>query len=187
MCGRFTLFEPDAVLSKEFGAPIQFDLNPRYNVAPSQPILAARVSPKAGREFALLRWGLIPSWAKDASIGNRMINARAETVAEKPSFRNAFRHRHCLVPMSGFFEWSKRGIHKQPYFIALGDQRVMAVAGLWVREEGVEPSRPCGHGILSPARLPVPPLRRRPGRPAPDILYTPVPLPDPTLRDYFQK
>src|SRR3990172_4193906 len=139
MCGRFTLFEPDAVLSKEFGAPIQFDLNPRYNVAPSQPILAVRVSPKAGREFALLRWGLIPSWAKDASIGNRMINARAETVAEKPSFRNAFRHRHCLVPMSGFFEWSKRGIHKQPYFIALGDKRVMAVAGLWERGGGRSP------------------------------------------------
>ena len=107
MCGRFTLFEPDAILSKEFGAPIPFDLKPRYNVAPSQPILAVRlrtaaqVSPKDGREFALLRWGLIPSWAKDASIGNRMINARAETVAEKPSFRNAFRNRRCLIPMSG--------------------------------------------------------------------------------------
>jgi putative SOS response-associated peptidase YedK len=144
MCGRFTLFEPDAILSKEFGAPIRFDLKPRYNVSPSQPILAARVSPKNGREghlppvreFTLLRWGLIPSWAKDASIGNRMINARAETVAEKPSFRDAFRHRRCLVPMSGFFEWSKRGVLKQPHFIALSDKRVMAVAGLWERWEG---------------------------------------------------
>jgi putative SOS response-associated peptidase YedK len=139
MCGRFTLFEADTILSKEFGAPILFDLKPRYNIAPSQPILAARVSPKNGREFALLRWGLIPSWAKDASIGNRMINARAETVAEKPSFRNAFRHRRCLVPMNGFFEWSKRGVLKQPHFIALSDKRVMAVAGLWERWEGRSP------------------------------------------------
>ena len=141
MCGRFTLFEPDTILSKEFGAPIQFDLKPRYNVAPSQRVAAVRSRPDSGkREFALLRWGLIPSWAKDASIGNKMINARAETVAEKPSFRNAFRHRRCLVPMNGFFEWQKRGIHKQPYFIALGDKRVMAVAGLWERWEGQEGS-----------------------------------------------
>ena len=92
MCGRFTLFEPDTILSKEFGAPILFDLTPRYNVAPSQQVAAVRSRPDGAppgsgkREFALLRWGLIPSWAKDASIGNRMINARAETVAEKPSF-----------------------------------------------------------------------------------------------------
>jgi putative SOS response-associated peptidase YedK len=141
MCGRFTLFEPDAILSKEFGAPIQFDLKPRYNVAPSQQVAAVRSRPDSGkREFTLLRWGLIPSWAKDASIGNKMINARAETVAEKPSFRNAIRHRRCLVPMNGFFEWSKRGIHKQPHFIALSDKRVMAVAGLWERWEGQEGS-----------------------------------------------
>lgn len=137
MCGRFTLFEADTILSKEFGASIPFDLKPRYNVAPSQQIAAVRSRPDGGkREFTLLRWGLIPSWAKDASIGNRLINARAETVAEKPSFRNAFRHRRCLVPMNGFFEWSKRGIHKQPNFLALSDKRVMAVAGLWERWEG---------------------------------------------------
>jgi putative SOS response-associated peptidase YedK len=137
MCGRFTLFEADTILSKEFGASIPFDLKPRYNVAPSQQVAAVRNLPDSSkREFALFRWGLIPSWAKDASIGNKMINARAETVAEKPSFRNAFRHRRCLVPMSGFFEWSKRGIHKQPNFIALNDKRVMAVAGLWERWAG---------------------------------------------------
>ena len=137
MCGRFTLFEADTILSKEFGAPIPFDLKPRYNVAPSQQVAAVRSWTDSGkREFSLFRWGLIPSWAKDASIGNKMINARAETVAEKPSFRNAFRHRRCLVPMNGFFEWQKRGIYKKPYFIALGDKRVMAVAGLWERWEG---------------------------------------------------
>lgn len=139
MCGRFTLFEADAVLSKDFGALIAFGLAPRYNIAPSQQILAVRPSMgKGGREAALLRWGLIPHWAKDPSIGNRMINARAETATEKPSFRRAFRHRRCLVPMSGFYEWQKRGILKHPYFIALSDERVMAVAGLWERWEGAE-------------------------------------------------
>lgn len=139
MCGRFTLFEADAILSKEFGAPITFGLSPRYNIAPSQQILAVRPSTgKEVREGVFLRWGLVPHWAKDPSIGNRMINARAETAAEKPSFRSAFRHRRCLVPMSGFYEWQKRGILKQPYFIALSDERVMAVAGLWERWEGAE-------------------------------------------------
>jgi putative SOS response-associated peptidase YedK len=139
MCGRFTLFEADAILSKEFGAPITFGLSPRYNIAPSQQILAVRPSTgKEVREGVFLRWGFVPHWAKDPSIGNRMINARAETAAEKPSFRSAFRHRRCLVPMSGFYEWQKRGILKQPYFIALSDERVMAVAGLWERWEGAE-------------------------------------------------
>ena len=83
MCGRFTLFEPDAVLSKEFGAPVAFSLSPRYNISPTQQILAVRTSPeRKGREAVLLRWGLIPHWAKDPSIGYRMINARSKTAAE---------------------------------------------------------------------------------------------------------
>ena len=110
MCGRFTLFEADTILSKEFGAPISFQLPPRYNIAPTQQILAVRQpTGKEVREAVLLRWGLIPHWAKDPSIGNRMINARAETVAEKPAFRSAFRSRRCLVPSSGFYEWNKGG------------------------------------------------------------------------------
>ena len=155
MCGRFTLFEPDTILSKEFGALIQFDLKHCYNVAPSQSILAARVSPKNGREFTLLRWGLIPSWAKDASIGNRMINARAETVAEKPSFRNAFRHRRCLVPMNGFFEWSKRGIHKQPHFIASSTSLPNEVRA-WGREQTRRDNQGVCSGFipLHPSRYP---------------------------------
>lgn len=96
MCGRFTLFDSVSILSKEFGVPISFDLAPRYNIAPSQPTLAVRVFPETGkREFAWLRWGLIPHWAQDSSIGNRMINARAETVAEKPAFLDAIRQRRC--------------------------------------------------------------------------------------------
>jgi putative SOS response-associated peptidase YedK len=105
MCGGFTLFEADKILSKEFGAPIPFDLKPRYNVAPSQQVAAVRSRTDNGkREFSLFRWRLIPSWAKDASIGNKMINARAETVAEKPSFRNAFRHRRCLVQINSYLK-----------------------------------------------------------------------------------
>ena len=108
MCGRFTLFEADTILSKDFGAPIPFELRPRYNIAPTQQILAVRRTiGRNVREAVLLRWGLIPHWAKDPSIGNRMINARAETVAEKPAFRSAFRSRRCLVPSSGFYEWKK--------------------------------------------------------------------------------
>src|SRR5512134_2882453 len=101
MCGRFTLFEADTILSKDFGARISFDWSPRYNIAPTQQILAVRHSiGKEEREAVLLRWGLIPNWATDPSIGNRMINARAETVAEKPAFRSAFRSRRCLIPAS---------------------------------------------------------------------------------------
>ena len=120
MCGRFTLFEPDAVLSKDFGAPVAFSLSPRYNISPSQQILAVRPSSEnKGREAVLLRWGLIPHWAKDPSIGYRMINARSETVAEKPAFRDAFRRRRCLVPASGFYEWKKEEKRKRPYTSAL--------------------------------------------------------------------
>ena len=136
MCGRFTLFEADAILSKEFGAPISFGLAPRYNIAPSQQILAVRPSTgKGGREAALLRWGLIPHWAKDPSIGNRMINARAETVAEKPAFRRAFRKQRCLIPADGFFEWQKLDRKKQPFYIRMRDRRPFAFAGLWERWE----------------------------------------------------
>jgi putative SOS response-associated peptidase YedK len=136
MCGRFTLFEADTILLKEFGAPISFGLTPRYNIAPSQQILAVRPSTgKGGREAAFLRWGLIPHWAKDPSIGNRMINARAETVAEKPAFRNAFRKQRCLIPADGFFEWQKLDRKKQPFYIRMRDRRPFAFAGLWERWE----------------------------------------------------
>ena len=141
MCGRFTLFEADAILSKDFGAPISFDLQPRYNIAPTQQILAVRQSIGGkGREAVFLRWGLIPHWAKDPSIGNRMINARAETVGEKPAFRSAFRSRRCLVPSSGFYEWKKEERGKQPYFIRPKGRSSFAFAGLWEQWQGPEGS-----------------------------------------------
>jgi putative SOS response-associated peptidase YedK len=130
MCGRFTLRTNPQQLALVFSCEISADLLPNYNVAPTQQVAALR-SGAAGREFTLLRWGLIPSWAKDRSIGNRMINARAETVAEKPAFRSAFRARRCLILADGYFEWKKTGNTKQPFHIRMHDDAPFAMAGLW--------------------------------------------------------
>ncbi len=136
MCGRFTLFEPDRVLAKEFGVSDFPPRSPRYNIAPSQPIAAVRAVPVgSGRELALLRWGLIPSWSKDPAIANHLINARAETANQKPSFRNAFRRHRCLIPVSGFYEWLRWERGKQPYFVRMRDGHPFAFAGLWDRWE----------------------------------------------------
>jgi putative SOS response-associated peptidase YedK len=136
MCGRFTLFDSDKILSKEFGVSSIPLLSPRYNIAPSQPVAAIRATPAgSGRELALLRWGLIPSWSKDPAIGSRLINARAETVREKPSFRNAFRRHRCLIPANGFYEWQRQERGKQPYFVRMRNERLFAFAGLWDRWE----------------------------------------------------
>jgi putative SOS response-associated peptidase YedK len=136
MCGRFTLFEADKVLSRGFGVSGIPPLSPRYNIAPSQPVAAVRATPTGeGRELAFLRWGLIPSWSKDPAIGNRLINARAETAQEKPSFRSAFRRHRCLIPTNGFYEWQRLERGKQPYFVRMRDGQLFAFAGLWDRWE----------------------------------------------------
>ncbi len=131
MCGRFTLRTPAYKLAEAFGVEVRANLAPRYNVAPSQDVAAVRRGEAGGRDFAMLRWGLIPYWARDAAIGNKLINARAETVAEKPSFRAAFRKRRCLVVADGFYEWRKAKDGKQPWLIAMGDGEPFAIAGLW--------------------------------------------------------
>jgi putative SOS response-associated peptidase YedK len=131
MCGRFTLRTDPQQLALRFGCEVPADLAPRYNIAPTQPVAAVRIGPASDRQFALFRWGLIPSWAKDASIGNRLINARAESVAEKPAFRAAFRRRRCLILADGFYEWKKTGRAKQPYFIRMPHEQPFAFAGLW--------------------------------------------------------
>jgi putative SOS response-associated peptidase YedK len=116
---------------------------PRYNIAPTQPVFAVREhpgGPKPSHEAVALRWGLIPSWASDASIGNRMINARAETLATKPAFRTALKKRRCLIAAEGFYEWKTEGKVKQPYFIHFRDDRPFAFAGLWDRWEGPDHS-----------------------------------------------
>ncbi len=135
MCGRYTLRTEPSQIAKLFDLDEDDeypDLAPRYNIAPTQDVAAVRLnSEKDRRELVLLRWGLIPFWAKEAKIGNRMINARAETVAEKPSFRSAFAKRRCLVVADGFYEWQKTGGKKQPYFIHRQDDEPFAFAGLW--------------------------------------------------------
>ncbi len=131
MCGRFTLaIDPD-VLQEAFGltAPLPAELAPRYNIAPSQPV--AVVANGQQRKLELFSWGLIPSWAKDPKIGNRLINARAETLAEKPSFRAALKKRRCLILADGFYEWKREGKAKTPTYIQLKDGRPFAFAGLW--------------------------------------------------------
>jgi putative SOS response-associated peptidase YedK len=132
MCGRFTLIAPGESVAELFQLPEVPPLQPRFNIAPTQPVAAVRVSPKSGlRELTHFHWGLIPRWAKDPAIGSRMINARSETAAEKPSFRTAFKYRRCLVPADGFYEWQKLNGRKQPVRIQIQDGGVFAIAGLW--------------------------------------------------------
>jgi putative SOS response-associated peptidase YedK len=141
MCGRFTLRTPLSVLISHFDLDVGADrqlllFGPRYNIAPTQEILAIRTDPQNGRRLpAMLRWGLVPSWAKELASGPPMINARGETLAEKPAFRTAFRSRRCLIPADGFYEWRKppdggRG-KKQPFYIHRPDHAPFAFAGLW--------------------------------------------------------
>jgi putative SOS response-associated peptidase YedK len=134
MCGRFTLRTPASVIIEQFGLPLldgtATPLPARFNIAPTQQVLAIRQSAERAREAVMLRWGLIPSWAKDPSIGNRMINARGESVAEKPSFRRAFRSQRCLVLTDGYYEWKKTGKAKHPYYFHRPDDRPFAFAGL---------------------------------------------------------
>jgi putative SOS response-associated peptidase YedK len=132
MCGRYTLKTPVEKLARFFGLPEDPDLRPRYNIAPTQPV-ATVVVLTGERRLRLMRWGLVPHWAKDLSIGSRMINARAETITEKPAFRPAFRDRRCLIMADGFYEWQHKGHAKQPYYIIRKDRSPFAFAGLWER------------------------------------------------------
>ena len=142
MCGRFALSTPPKRLAEKFELAETPDLPPRYNIAPTQPVAVIRSDPEqAQRRLHMHHWGLVPSWAKDPAIGARMINARAETAAEKPSFRTAFRYRRCLIPADGFYEWERRGKTKQPYLFRMNDGSAFAFAGLWERWKGSEGRR----------------------------------------------
>jgi putative SOS response-associated peptidase YedK len=134
VCGRFILTTPGEILHELFHLVDLPRLEPRYNIAPSQEIAAVRIDPGATAAcLDELRWGLIPYWAEDARIGYRMINARSETVATKPAFREAVKSRRCLIPTDGFFEWRKEGSLKQPYLFRPVDGAPVAFAGLWDR------------------------------------------------------
>jgi putative SOS response-associated peptidase YedK len=143
MCGRYTLSTPVGKLAEEFDLSGSLpDLQSSYNVAPTQEVPAV-VAGNGGRRLEMLRWGLIPSWADDPGIGSRMINARSETVAEKPSFRRAFKERRCLIPADGFYEWQKTNGSKQPYYFRMKDGRPFAFAGLWESWAGDGEIRSC--------------------------------------------
>lgn len=132
MCGRFTLLIPGEELAENFGLTSAPTLAPRYNIAPTQPVATVRLNTDTGvRELTHMHWGLIPFWAKDPSIGSRMINARSETAAEKPAFRAAFKYRRCIIPASGFYEWQKQNGSKQPFYIHHRDGEPLGLAGLW--------------------------------------------------------
>ncbi|MDH3333763.1 MAG: SOS response-associated peptidase [Gammaproteobacteria bacterium] len=131
MCGRFAFYSPSEAAAALFGVSASVEVQPRYNIAPTQFIAAIRDDENRERELVMLRWGLVPFWAKDPSIGNKMINARAETVAEKPAYRAAYRHRRCIVLADGFYEWHREGDVKTPHFISLASGEPFALAGLW--------------------------------------------------------
>ncbi|WP_316411615.1 SOS response-associated peptidase [Mesoterricola silvestris] len=136
MCGRYALSSPLESLEAQFEAEAQALWTPRYNIAPTTPVLVVR-NGAAGRVIVLQRWGLVPSWSRDASMGARMANARAETVAEKPSFRGPFRRNRCILPADAFYEW-RAGTPKQPFAIRPAGGGPLAFAGLWDRWEGPE-------------------------------------------------
>lgn len=133
MCGRYALHASPEVVALQFGLAAAPDFAPRYNIAPASQILALRQD-----GAALLRWGLVPRWAKDASIGAKLANARAETIAAKPSFRDAYRRRRCLVPASGFYEWQSEGRRKLPWYIGPAQGELLALAGIWERWNDLE-------------------------------------------------
>jgi putative SOS response-associated peptidase YedK len=140
MCGRYTLTTPGEQLRDVFGLEENLELAPRFNIAPTQMAPVVRAGQRGSTEMALLRWGLVPYWAEETSIGNRLINARAETVDRKPAYRDSFAGRRCLVVADGFYEWQPIGRHKQPYFFSRADGEPFAIAGIWSRwTRGSEP------------------------------------------------
>ncbi|MFX4261572.1 SOS response-associated peptidase [Pelotomaculum propionicicum] len=133
MCGRFTLYVDSKKLNTVFHLTDNiFDYVPRFNIAPGQNIPVVTQG-AGGRVISYMKWGLVPHWSKDVKIGNRLINARAETIDEKPAFRTSFRHRRCLIPADGFYEWKKSSGKKQPMYISRPDRSVFAFAGIWAQ------------------------------------------------------
>jgi putative SOS response-associated peptidase YedK len=162
MCGRFSQKSSSKKIAEKFEVEEVPPLLERYNVAPSQAVLGVRED--GVREATFFKWGLVPRWAKDTSIGSKLINARSETITEKPSFRDAFLRRRCLVPVDGFYEWGRRGDRKQPFYFHMRDGEPFAIAGLWERwEGGNEPLETCtlltteANSLLAPYhdRMPV--------------------------------
>lgn len=139
MCGRFTQTQSGAAIATLFQLAEPPTVTPSYNISPTQAVgVIVATAEQPTPQFRQLRWGLIPSWAKDPSMGNRLINARSETVAEKPSFRSAFRQRRCLVLADGFYEWQRSQGQKQPFYFQVREQPLFAFAGLWEQWQSPE-------------------------------------------------
>jgi len=141
MCGRYSQSQSAEIIAKAFQVDSVPALKPRYNIAPTQSVpTVLQTSASTNRQFKMLHWGLIPSWAKDPKMGARLINARAETVNEKPAFRSAFRQRRCLVLADGFYEWQQQEDkkQKQPFYFRLSDGQPFAFAGLWEHWKGAD-------------------------------------------------
>ncbi|TDQ42642.1 SOS response-associated peptidase [Aureibacillus halotolerans] len=164
MCGRFTLTASNEEIAETFQVTIPAENWARYNIAPTQNVLAIVGDANGRKKAGYLRWGLVPSWAKDVNIGHKLINARAETLAEKPAFKRLLPRRRCLIPANSFYEWTRQGDAKQPYRIALEKENVFAFAGLWDRwTDGKEEIVSCvivttaPNGFMSPLhdRMPV--------------------------------
>lgn len=130
MCGRFTVTSSPEAIRARFRYPEQPNFPPRYNIAPTQPIAVVRLN-EGKREFVLMRWGLLPSWVKDPKTFSLLINARGESVTDKPAFSAAMKRRRCLVPADGFYEWQAAGVRKQPYYVRAKSGKPLAFAGLW--------------------------------------------------------
>ena len=161
MCGRYTQTHSGSDLAAAFQLTTEPAPPPRYNIAPSQPVCAVI----ADREYRIFQWGLVPSWAKDYKIGYRLINARSETAAEKPSFRAAFKRRRCLIPADGFYEWQRTANNRktQPFYIHLRDRPVFALAGLWEQwESGGSYLETCTILTTAPNELMEPITNRKP-------------------------
>ena len=132
MCGRFALTSDESGICEHFRVNLSTPVKPRFNIAPSQKLLVIRLQPETQKHTSsLVRWGLIPSWAKDQSIGARLTNARSETALTKPSFRDSFRRRRCLIPANGFYEWTSAGKRKQPHYIQTISNEPFGIGGLW--------------------------------------------------------
>lgn len=137
MCGRYALHAHPQVIALQFELASMQEVRARYNIAPASQVLIVRAGEGAA-QAALVRWGLVPRWAKDPAIGAKLSNARAESVAEKPSFREAFRRRRCLIPASGFYEWKPEAGRRQPYYVHPAQGELFAFAGLWEAWRGPE-------------------------------------------------
>jgi putative SOS response-associated peptidase YedK len=149
MCSRYFLDADGNIIAYTFTVPVHDRIRKRFNIAPTQDAPVIRTSKDGAREAAMCRWGLVPFWAKDIKVGVRAINARSETVAEKPTFREAFKRRRCLVPATGFFEWQGEPGHKQAFAITVPDRPLFAFAGLWESWQPPEGERVETYTILT--------------------------------------